>query len=149
MVYITSNPAVELIKRFEGLKLETYKCPAGVLTIGYGHTGADVVCGMKITAEEAERLLRDDLRHFEWRVQQLVTVPLTQGQFDALVSFAFNVGLGALERSTLLRKLNAEDYKGAAAEFGRWTKAGGKDLPGLIRRRRAERQLFEESAVDA
>ncbi|MEN6534626.1 MAG: lysozyme [Bryobacteraceae bacterium] len=147
MVYITSNPAVELIKQFEGLKLDAYNCPAGVLTIGYGHTGTDVVCGMKITAEEADRLLRNDLRHFEKRVQQLVTVPLTQGQFDALVSFAFNVGLGALERSTLLRKLNAEDYRGAAEEFGRWTKAAGKELPGLVRRRRAERQLFEEVDV--
>lgn len=149
MVYITSNPAVEIIKQFEGLRLETYQCPAGIPTIGYGHTGPDVVCGMTITAEEAERLLRDDLRRFERRVQQLVTVPMTQGQFDALVSFAFNVGLGALERSTLLKRLNAEDYAGAATEFDHWTKAAGRELPGLVRRRRAERQLFEEQEVSA
>lgn len=149
MVYTTSRPGVEVIKRFEGLKLEAYRCPAGVLTIGYGHTGADVKEGMRITEEQAEEFLRSDLRHIERRVQQLVTAPLTQGQFDALVSFAYNVGLGALERSTLLKRLNAEDYRGAAAQFGLWTRAAGRDLPGLVRRRRAERELFEEVAVHA
>lgn len=149
MVYMTSRPGIDLIKRFEGCRLQAYLCPAGVWTIGFGHTGTDVHEGKRITMEEAERLLRDDLAHFERRVQQLVTAPLTQGQFDALVSFAFNVGLGAFERSTLLKKLNAEDYRGAAAQFSVWTKAGGRDLPGLIRRRREEKAMFEEVQLHA
>lgn len=129
--------------------MEAYRCPAGVWTIGFGHTGPDVVEGKRITLQEAEELLRGDLVEVERRVQQLVTAPLTQGQFDALVSFAYNVGLGALERSTLLRKLNAEDYRGAAAQFAVWTKSTGRELPGLVRRRREERAMFEEVAVDA
>lgn len=149
MVYTTSKPGLDLIRRSEGCRLEAYRCPAGVLTIGYGHTGTDVREGQRVSAEEADRLLRDDLSHIERRIQQLVSAPLTQGQFDALVSFAFNVGVGALERSTLLRRLNAEDYRGAAVEFGRWTQAGGRELPGLVHRRREERAMFEEVAVDA
>lgn len=149
MVYTTSRPGVDLIKRFEGCHLRAYLCPAGVWTIGYGHTGPDVREGKQITLEEADRLLQADLRHFERRVQQLVTAPLTQGQFDALVSFAYNVGLGALERSTLLKKLNAEDYRAAAAQFSLWTKAAGRDLPGLVRRRREEKAMFEETQVHA
>lgn len=143
MVYAISKPGIELIKHYEGLRLEAYCCPAGVLTIGYGHTGADVAKGKTITLDEAEALLRADLLEFERRVQQIVTAPLTQGQFDALVSFAYNVGIGALQRSTLLRKLNAEDYAGASAEFMRWTKAGAVELPGLVKRRTAEREMFD------
>lgn len=142
---ITSDQGVDLIKRFEGCRLQSYRCPAGVWTIGYGHTGTDVTEGRRITIEEADRLLREDLAHMERRVRQLVTAPLTQNQFDALVSFAFNVGLGALERSTLRKKLNTQDYRGAAAQFLVWDKAGGKVLPGLVRRRRAERDLFLSS----
>lgn len=143
MIYATSQPAIKLIKQFEALRLKAYCCPAGKWTIGYGHTGPDVTPGLEISAERAEEILRDDLRHVEKRVQQLVTAPLTQGQFDALVSFAYNVGLGALERSTLLKKLNAEDYVGASAEFARWTKAGVVELPGLVRRRKEEREMFD------
>lgn len=143
MIYATSQPAIKLIKQFEGLRLKAYCCPAGKWTIGYGHTGPDVAPGLEISTERAEEILRDDLRHVEKRVQQLVTVPMTQGQFDALVSFAYNVGLGALERSTLLKKLNAEDYVGASAEFARWTKAGVVELPGLVRRRKEEREMFD------
>lgn len=143
MAYAISKPGVELIRRFEGLRLEAYCCPAGVLTIGYGHTGADVTKGKTITLDEAEALLRADLLEFEKRVQQIVTAPLTQGQFDAMVSFAYNIGIGALQRSTLLRTLNAEDYAGASAEFMRWTKAGAVELPGLVKRRTAEREMFD------
>lgn len=143
MVYAISKPGIELIKRYEGLRLQAYCCPAGVQTIGYGHTGADVTAGKEITLDEAEALLRSDLLEFEKRVQQIVTAPLTQGQFDALVSFAYNVGIGALQRSTLLRKLNSEDYAGASAEFPRWTKAGAIELPGLVKRRAAEREMFD------
>jgi lysozyme len=136
---------VELIKHFEGLFLEAYKCPAGVYTVGYGHTGlkhkdGTVYPGRKVTKEEAEALLRYDLDVFEGRVMRLVTVPLNDDEFAALVSFDFNTG--GLADSTLRRKLNAGDHSGAASEFARWNKAGGKTLAGLTRRRTAEAKLF-------
>lgn len=137
-----SKAGLDLIKQFEGLYLKAYRCPAGVPTIGYGHT-AGVAMGQTITQQQADDYLRRDVRQFERAVARLVTVPLTQGQFDALVSFAFNIGDGALAQSTLLRLLNAGDYAGAAAQFDRWNKAGGRVLPGLVRRRAAERALFE------
>jgi len=137
-----SPKGLAVIKQFEGLRLTAYKCPAGVLTIGYGSTGAHVKPGMKITEQEAERLLLDDLSRFEVGVHEVIKQPLTQGQFDALVSFSFNVGLGALRESTLAAKLKAGDVVGAANEFARWNKAGGKVLPGLVKRREAERDLF-------
>ena len=137
-----SKAGLDLIKQFEGLYLKAYRCPAGVPTIGYGHT-AGVAMGQTITQQQADDYLRRDVRQFERAVARLVTVPLTQGQFDALVSFAFNLGEGALAQSTLLRMLNDGDYAGAAAQFERWNKAGGRVLPGLVRRRAAERALFE------
>ena len=137
-----SKAGLDLIKQFEGLYLKAYRCPAGVPTIGYGHT-AGVAMGQTITQQQADDYLRRDVRQFERAVARLVSVPLTQGQFDALVSFAFNLGEGALAQSTLLRLLNAGDYAGAAAQFDRWNKAGGRVLPGLVRRRAAERALFE------
>ena len=137
-----SKAGLDLIKQFEGLHLKAYRCPAGVPTIGYGHT-AGVAMGQTITQQQADDYLRRDVRQFERAVSRLVSVPLTQGQFDALVSFAFNLGEGALAQSTLLRLLNAGDYAGAAAQFDRWNKAGGRVLPGLVRRRAAERALFE------
>lgn len=143
----TSQKGVDLIKEFEGLRTEAYVCPAGVLTIGYGHTGGDFDSTTVITEQEAEDILRKDLERFESGVQGAVKVPLNQGQFDALVSFAFNCGIGALEESTLLRLLNQEDYEGAAAQFDRWVKGGGKTLPGLVRRRDAEEKLFRCGGV--
>ena len=137
-----SKAGLDLIKQFEGLYLNAYRCPAGVPTIGYGHT-AGVAMGQTITQQQADDYLRRDVRQFERAVSRQVRVPLTQGQFDALVSFAFNLGEGALAQSTLLRLLNAGDYAGAAAQFDRWNKAGGRVLPGLVRRRAAERALFE------
>lgn len=137
-----SKAGLDLIKQFEGLYLKAYRCPAGVPTIGYGHT-AGVAMGQTITQQQADDYLRRDVRQFERAVARLVTVPLTQGQFDALVSFAFNLGEGALAQSTLLRLLNAGDHAGAADQFDRWNKAGGRVLPGLVRRRAAERALFE------
>ena len=134
-----SQKGLQLIKDFEGLELKVYVCPAGVLTIGYGSTGSHVKKGMVITEGEAEKLLRTDLLRFEESVNNLVKVPLTQGQYDALVSFAFNCGAGALAESTLLRLLNEGDYKGAADQFKRWTNQG---LAGLVRRRKAEETLF-------
>lgn len=137
-----SKDGIDLIKQFEGLYLKAYRCPAGVPTIGYGHT-AGVAVGQTITQQQADDYLRRDVRQFERAVARLVTVPLTQGQFDALVSFAFNLGEGALAQSTLLRLLNAGDYAGAAAQFDRWVYASGKKLSGLVKRRAAERALFE------
>lgn len=134
-----------MIRQFEGLRLRAYKCPAGIPTIGYGHT-AGVKMGQEITRERAEELLRAEVVRFEGYVDRLVTVPLTQGQFDALVAWTYNLGPGALEKSTMLRRLNAGDYTGAADELERWNRAGGQVLAGLVRRRAAERALFEEVA---
>ncbi len=138
----TSDAGVALVQGYEGLRLTAYRDSVGVLTIGYGHTGADVKQGMTITRDEAERLLRDDLHDAETAVEKAVRVPMTQGQFDALVSFVFNLGAGRLQTSTLLRKLNDRNYIGAADEFPRWNKAGGEVLAGLTARRGAERALF-------
>ena len=137
----TSYKGIALIKDFEGLRLGAYYCSAGVLTIGYGHTGG-VKEGDLITEQKAEQLLQDDLKKFENGVLRLVRVPLNQNQFDALVSFAFNLGVGNLGKSTLLKMLNNRDYKGAAGQFVRWNKAGGKELAGLTRRRLAESAMF-------
>lgn len=141
-----SNKGIALIKQFEGLDLKAYQDSVGVWTIGYGWTqpvdGKPVKAGMVIDLATAERLLKTGLVGYENDVLKLVRVKLTQGQFDALVSFAYNLGLRALSTSTLLKKLNAGDYKGATDEFLRWNKAGGKVLNGLTRRREAERALF-------
>jgi lysozyme len=138
----TSMKGRDLIRKFEGEKLKAYQCPAGVWTIGVGHTGPDVKPGMVITLARSDELLRSDLARFEEAVGKLAKVELSQGQFDALVSFAFNLGDGALGKSTLLRMLNAGDYAGAAHEFSKWNRAGGKVLPGLVARRSAEAAMF-------
>lgn len=142
----TSSSGHALIRQFEGDKLQAYICPAGVLTIGVGHTGSDVKPGMKITQAQSDALLTADLAKFEAAVLRLVKVPLTQNQFDALVSFAFNLGAGALGGSTLLKLLNSGRYSEAAAQFSKWDKAtvNGKKvaLPGLTKRRAAEAALF-------
>jgi GH24 family phage-related lysozyme (muramidase) len=130
-----------LIKEFEGCELTAYVCPAGVLTIGYGSTGGHVTPGKTITEAEAEALLLKDLTRFEKAVNELVKVPMTQGAYDALVSFTFNCGEGAFGESTLLRKLNAGEDPNSTAktELPRWTNGG---LAGLVRRRAAEVELF-------
>jgi len=133
---------LQLLKHFEGLRLTAYLDAVNVLTIGYGSTGGHVQKGMQISEKEAEDLLKRDLVRFEKAVQDLVKVPLTEPQYDALVSLAFNIGTGAFASSTLLKKLNAKDYAGAANEILRWDKAGGRTLEGLTRRRVAERDLF-------
>lgn len=142
----TSDKGIALIKQFEGCKLTAYQDSVGVWTIGYGWTqpvdGKPIRAGMTINQETAERLLKTGLVSYESDVSRLVKVGLTQGQFDALVSFTYNLGARSLSTSTLLRKLNAGDYAGAADEFLRWNKAGGKVLNGLTRRREAERYLF-------
>lgn len=141
MEYTTSKEGMELIKSFEGCRLKAYQDVAGIWTIGYGHTG-NVQPGMSITQEQAETFLRADLKKFEQCINRCVAVPLTQNMFDALVSFTYNVGTGALQRSTLLRKLNRGDTEGAAEEFNKWVRAGKKVYPGLVHRRRKEQELF-------
>ena len=133
---------IPIIKQSEGLKLEAYLCPAGIPTIGYGHTRG-VKLGQKISVAQAEVFLDHDYEEAEDAVKRLITVPLTDNQLGALTSFVFNLGEGRLLGSTLRRKLNTGDYKGAAAEFDKWVYAGDKKLNGLIARRAAERKLFE------
>ncbi|NCC26593.1 MAG: lysozyme [Gammaproteobacteria bacterium] len=138
-----SQKALDHIKGFEALRLEFYRDAVGVGTIGWGHTKT-ALPGQKISRERAEMLLRSDVAEFERCVSAALSVSVTQAQFDALVSWAFNVGCGAMRKSTLMRKLNAGDVAGAADEFLRWNKAGGKVLRGLTRRREAERLMFLE-----
>ena len=138
-----SSKGLDLIKNAEGLSLRAYRCPTGVLTIGYGHTGNDVKPGMLITAVEASKLLQDDVARFEIGVSEIINKPMTQGQFDALVDFAFNLGLGALRGSTLATKFKNGDIKGASRELSKWVWGGGKMLPGLVKRREAARVLFD------
>lgn len=140
-----SQAGLELIKDFEGCKLTAYQDSVGVWTVGYGSTGGDVCKGLTITQDEAEKRLRKHLEGVERAILRLVTVPLTQGEFDALCSFVYNLGEGALAKSTLLKMLNASDYDGAAQQFLRWDKAGGQVLAGLTRRRQAEMRRFEET----
>lgn len=140
----TSQRGIDLIKKYEGLRLNAYLCPAGVPTIGYGHTKG-VAMGDTTTPDQAEQLLRQDLAKFEDGIVRL-GLPLKQHQFDALVSFAFNLGLGALQKSTLLRKAKADiNDPTIPDEFRKWTRAGGKVLDGLVRRRNEEAELWQSA----
>lgn len=130
-----------LIKQWEGLEIRAYTCPAGVWTIGYGHTRTAKE-GMVITEQEAERLLRQDLSLFEAEVSRAVNAELSDNQFAALVSWAFNVGASAMRRSTLIRKLNQGDYVSVPSELARWNKVGNRVEPGLSNRRAAEAGLW-------
>lgn len=143
-----SEKGADSIKEFEGFRKQPYYCSAGVLTVFWGHTErASTYVNNTLSDAEARRigdlLFRQDVGRFEEQVRRLVKVPLTDPQFDALVSFTYNLGGGALERSTLLKKLNKGDYKGAAKEFDKWVYADGKKLRGLITRRAKERAMFE------
>ncbi len=138
----TSDAGINLIKRFEGFSSEPYLCPAGKLTIGYGWTHGVTMQSKPITEAEATKLLAEGLASYEAGVLDCVHVELDQHEFDALVSFAYNLGVNALRGSTLLRRLNEGNYKAAADEFLRWTKSKGKELPGLVARRKAERAMF-------
>lgn len=137
-----SADGVDLIHHFEGCKLKAYKCPKGVLTIGYGHTGDDVKPDMVWTQAQADEAFIRDIERFERGVLSCVTVALKQHQFDALVSFAYNFGVQRLRTSTLLRMLNDGDFEGAANQFCRWINKGTPIEKGLTRRRKAEKLLF-------
>lgn len=169
MIREIDKKGLDLIKSFEGIldgnpatvNLDPYLCPAGVWTIGWGHAiyhKGKMLKGAEnkklayslypggITLNQAEDLLRGDALDFCRDVQNLLKVPVTQNQFNALVSFSFNVGVSALRSSTLLKLLNTCDYMGAAKEFAKWDKAGRRTLPGLTRRRKAESELFQRTA---
>lgn len=140
-----SRAGLGLIRQFEGCKLSAYLCPAKVPTIGWGFTtwnGKKVQLGQKITQAEADAALLNEYDGYEGQIRELVKVPVTANQLGALVSFAFNVGIGALRSSTLLKMLNSGNYAGAAGQFARWNRAGGKVLKGLVTRRAAEASLF-------
>lgn len=148
-----SFKGLDFIKYFEGLKLSAYKCAAGVWTIGWGHTGTlkaigidkDVCIGLRVTLEQANQLLEQDIKVYTKAVRELVKVPLTQAQFDSLVSFAFNCGTAALKKSTLLKRVNLRDTpKQIEAAFKMWNKGGGKVLKALVKRREMEAKLFNE-----
>ena len=137
-----SQACIDLVKEFEGFRAAAYKCPAGVWTIGYGHTAA-VEKDDEVTQQEAEELLTEDMKYVAECVEEWCEYDgLTQGMFDALCSFVFNLGCGNFRSSTLLRLLNHGDADAAAQQFARWNKAGGQVLAGLKRRREAERKLF-------
>ena len=134
--------AVPLVAKYEGTVLRSYRDPVGIVTACTGHTGPELKIGQTYTRQQCEDMLYKDLaKHAD--ALACVSQPLTDGQRAAFVSFAFNVGEGAFCGSTLVRKANAGDFDGACAELSRWTYAGGKQLPGLIKRRAAERQLCE------
>jgi GH24 family phage-related lysozyme (muramidase) len=145
------------IKEFEGLRVRPYQCSADVWTIGWGHTKGVTQNGVRIlgklyaaiTETQAHELFIEDVMQFELAVRRLVQVPITQNQFDALVSFTFNLGAGALQKSTLLKKLNAGDYKGAAKEFKKWNRADGKVEKGLVKRRKQETKMFLDCFLDS
>lgn len=132
---------LDIVKKYEGLVLKAYLCPAGIPTIGYGHTKG-VSLGMTCTKEQADEWLENDFFMAKNDVKAVVKVPLTDNQLGALASFVFNLGVRKLIQSTLLKKLNAGDYQGAAQEFDKWVFAAGKKLNGLIARRAAEKKLF-------
>ena len=141
-----SDSGIDLICGFEGKRLNAYDDGVGVCTIGFGTTvypnGVKVKKGDICTEAQAKQYMRNDLKKFEQSVNNVVTVPLTQNQFDALVSLTYNIGSGAFEKSTLVKKLNACDYSSAANQFDVWVNAGGKRLQGLVNRRAKEKELF-------
>ena len=147
-----SQAGIDLIRRFEGCSLTPYLCPAGYWTVGYGHVigiGKTKPEKQLYTQEEVDELLRTDLARFEQGVLRYCPVNLTQFEFDSLVSFSFNLGLGVLQRSTLRRKILRQDRQAAAKEILKYNKAGGQVLKGLTRRREAEYRMFTKETNNA
>jgi lysozyme len=140
-----SDKGLALTKGFEGLHLEAYRDCAGIWTIGYGHTGLGVFAGESVSESQAEELLRADLAEAVVCVNRAVQTAISQGQFDAMVDFCFNAGRGSFAQSTLLRKVNLRDFGGAVAQFALWVHAGGEVVSGLVRRRKAEAEVFANS----
>jgi lysozyme len=146
-----SQRGIDFIKEAEGLRLKAYRCSANVLTIGYGSTthNHEITEGMTITLREAEAMLIYDLREFEKAINDSVKVRLTQSQYDAVCSLVFNIGIGAFKKSTLLKKINAGDFSGAAKEFAKWDKVKKKPVKGLTARRAKEASLFVSDEWEA
>ncbi len=142
LTFTYSDTGLALTKQFEGLRLGAYQDCAGVWTVGYGHTGRDVQPGRHVSEFEAEVLLRVDLRDAVLCVNRYAEVPLAQHQFDALVDFCYNAGRGNFMRSSLLGKVNLQDFEGAAVQFGLWVNVDQQPVPGLVRRRAAEAAMF-------
>lgn len=138
----TSQNGLNLIEQSEGVRLTAYRDSVGILTIGYGHTG-NVAVGETCSLQQANEWLQQDVAGAEFVINKVVTAPLNQNQFDALVDFVFNLGAGNFQSSTLLRLLNSGDYQGASNEFPKWNHAGGVVLAGLTTRRLAEQKLFD------
>jgi lysozyme len=151
-MFVTKE-GLALIREFEGFRSSAYRCPAGILTIGYGHTSAagppEVKPGMRLSREEAEQVLAGDVGRTAGEVKDLLVRELTAPQFSALVSFAFNVGIGAFARSSVLKSANAGQFGSVPQKLLLWTKGGGRVLPGLVRRRNAEAALFSSKEVSA
>lgn len=141
----TSEKGMNLIKKREGLELSTYLDLGGVPTIGYGHTGVDIYPGKRITKIQADNYLKEDLKRFEIAINENVKVNLTQNQFDALVSFVYNVGITAFKNSTLLERINEGDFRSVGTELMRWSKVDGQITNGLINRRQSETYQFYAS----
>ena len=142
----TNEAGLDLIKHYEGKRLKSYLCPANQWTVGYGairyFDGAPVPPKVTITEQEADDLLRRDLIDTEDFVSRLVRVPLTENQFSATVSLVFNIGAGNFQRSQIRQRVNRKDYDGAASIWWQWRRGGGRILPGLVKRRESERQLW-------
>jgi len=143
----TSKAGLDLIKHFEGCELKAYECAGGVLTWGWGHT-RNVIENGEISQEKADELLIQDIEEIESQVESLVTVELNQHQWDAILSWTFNLGCGNLRSSTLLKVLNEGKYDKVSEQIVRWDKASGKVLAGLTRRRRCEAILFDTDSLD-
>lgn len=137
----TNQAGIDLIKRFEGLRLTAYRDSGGIWTIGYGHIGG-ISEGDVITEDQAEQFLREDLEMAEYTIGSTVTADLNPNQFSALASLIYNIGIGKFAHSSMRQLLNAGDFEAAAGEFHKWANAGGQALPGLVRRRQAEEELF-------
>ena len=139
--------AIDLIKKYEGFRPQSYQDSVGVWTIGYGTTrinGEPVKAGMTITEDQAIQYVQLEVNKLWSQIEQVVKVPINHNQMNALVDFAYNLGFNALKTSTLMRYINQSKFEQAASEFGKWVYAGGKVLPGLVKRREAEKQLFIE-----
>ena len=142
-----STPGIDLIKAFEGCKLKTYRCSGNVLTIGYGHTKG-VEEDQEITQKEADALLLEDIHMVETHCKRLINIPLEQHQWDAIVSWCFNLGCGNLRASTMLQVINSGQIDKVSEQIVRWNKAGGKVVAGLTRRRKAEAAMFDNKVDD-
>lgn len=139
--------AIDLIKKYEGFRPQSYQDSVGVWTIGYGTTrinGQPVKAGMTITEDQALQLVKQEVNKLWSQIESITKINLNDNQMNALVDFAYNLGFNALKTSTLMKMVNAGDFNGAANQFSRWVYAGGKVLPGLVKRREAEKQLFIE-----